>query len=82
MAVTVNFNSVLVNSMQQDSGVFFGENNQFGWDSHAKRLSGNSAVIGQYNFFTNFVVVLNNNVVIDTPINDQDVKIGTQTQSV
>ncbi|WJH34750.1 hypothetical protein MJA45_20395 [Paenibacillus aurantius] len=82
MAVTVNLNSVVVNAMQTDSGVFIGENTQFGWDSHNKRLVGNVSIFGQYNVLPSNLVILNNNVVIDTPINDQDIKFGFTNQQV
>lgn len=36
MAVFINFGAIVVNNLANNSGIFFGENVQQGWDSPAK----------------------------------------------
>lgn len=77
MTVAFNIGFVRIGSMQNDSGVFFGQNIQNGWDSHSKHnLSGNGAS-GDYNIYPSMVSIISDPDFIDVPINDQDIKSPT-----
>lgn len=79
MAVFTSFNAINVNSIQSDSGVFVGQNNQPGWDSHQKQNSMNY-LVGFFNTYPgNFNSFIDNDI-IDAPINDQDIEGGTAVQ--
>ena len=68
MPISLNLNSVVVNGMETDAGVFIGDNVQFGWNSHQKRNSGIGIIIGAYNFFPNAC-----NNIYDQDVNDGNV---------
>ncbi|WP_438431881.1 hypothetical protein [Gorillibacterium sp. sgz500922] len=82
MAQSINFNSIVTNSFNTNSGIFIGENNMVGWDSHSKRMGGLGAIYGQYNFIPNPYVLVNNNSVFDTMINDNDINTTNDIASV
>lgn len=79
MAVFMSFNMINVNSMQNDNGVFVGQNNQPGWDSHAKQNSSNFP-IGALNTFPGNINLLTDNDAIDMPFNDSDIEGGSAVQ--
>ncbi|MBC8079960.1 MAG: hypothetical protein H7X86_06420 [Gorillibacterium sp.] len=78
MAVSINFNSVVINTLHTNTGVFMGENLQWGWSAHSKRINGNGAIFGQYNVICNPYALVNNNSVLDTPINDNDLNLNNE----
>lgn len=78
MAVSINFNSVVVNTLHTNTGVFMGENTQWGWNAHSKRVNGNGCVYGQYNVVLSPYGLVNNNSVLDTPINDNELNINNE----
>lgn len=80
MATSINFNSIVTNAMNTNSGVFIGDNNMVGWDSHSKRLNGVGGVFGQYNLIPNPYVLINNNSLFDTMINDNDLNTNNESQ--
>jgi|LSQX01.1.fsa_nt_gb hypothetical protein len=74
MAVFITFGAILVNSMENDAGVFFGENVQTGWDSHAKNNMGLGQVFGNGDLIISPLNIFSDCDIIDAPINDQDVE--------
>ncbi|WP_058303358.1 hypothetical protein [Gorillibacterium timonense] len=80
MATSINFNSIVTNSMNTTSGVFIGDNQMIGWDAHSKRFNGVGEVFGQYNLISNPYLLINNNSLFDTMINDND--LNTSNESV
>ncbi|MEO3943999.1 hypothetical protein [Gorillibacterium sp. CAU 1737] len=72
MATSISFNSIVINSINTTSGIFIGDNQMIGWDSHSKRFNGVGKLVGQYNVILNPYVLVNNNSLFDTPISDND----------
>jgi hypothetical protein len=81
LAVTINFISINVNTLDTDATISIGENNQAGWDAHSKNTFGNGMFFGNNLSYNNLNVIPDNDV-IDAPINDQDFKPSAQNQSV
>ncbi|KKM11559.1 hypothetical protein SY88_07600 [Clostridiales bacterium PH28_bin88] len=77
MAVFIKFGAISVDSMENNSGVFFGENVQLGWDSHAKNNQAVGPIAGKVIFITNPINILKDPDIIDAPINDQDIEVST-----
>jgi hypothetical protein len=81
LAVTINFISINVNTLDTDATISVGENNQGGWDAHSKNTFGSGMFFG--NTFNSYNLnVIPDNDIIDAPINDQDIKPSVQNQSV
>lgn len=81
MAVSILFNAINVVSMLSNSVVAVGENMQAGWDSHSKANTGNGSFNGLGFNTANLVTIIDPDI-IDTPINDQDLKPGNQIQQL
>lgn len=81
MTTLTSFNMINVGSLQNDSGVFIGQNNQPGWDSHQKQNSAN-LMYGFFNTYPGNLNAISDNDAIDSPINDQDIKGGSTLQGV
>jgi hypothetical protein len=79
MAISINFVSINVNTLDTDATISVGENNQAGWDAHSKNTFGNGMFFG-INLTPNNLNVITDNDVIDAPISDQDFKPSLQTQ--
>ncbi|MDQ0188401.1 hypothetical protein JI721_15785 [Alicyclobacillus cycloheptanicus] len=77
MPVMISIGFMKVGAMQSDAGIFFGENMQNGWDSHAKSNISGGQPSGDYNYMPTWVNYLYDPDVIDVPINDQDIKSPT-----
>ncbi|MDC3413711.1 hypothetical protein NC797_13770 [Aquibacillus sp. 3ASR75-11] len=56
----IRFNSINVNSIDENSGIFTGNNNQYNWSSHSKENSGFGTIKGKRN-----LVIRPYNIVID-----------------
>ncbi|WP_052125335.1 hypothetical protein [Pontibacillus halophilus] len=66
--MNIVFDTIAVNSVFKNSGVFVGENTQCYWRSTAKENSGGGTVVGSHNVMAyNYNLVVDNDVV-DTPI--------------
>ncbi|HWR61127.1 MAG TPA: hypothetical protein VN580_05910 [Clostridia bacterium] len=65
---TVTFNSILVNSISTNSGIFVGSNLQNSWNSNGNHKSGFGNVIGNGNIVSRGVNIFMDNDFIDTPI--------------
>lgn len=64
----VSFNSILVNSIDTNSGIFVGTNSQDNWDSNSNNKSGFGNVLGTGNIVSRGVNIFMDNDLIDTPI--------------
>lgn len=78
MAISINFNSIVTNAMNTNSGVFIGHNDFTGWSAHSKRLNGIAAVDGQNNIISNPYALINNNSLFDGMMNDNDINVSTE----
>ncbi len=65
---TVSFNSILVNSIDTNSGIFVGSNLQNNWNSNSNNKCGFGAILGNGNIVSRGVNIFMDNDVIDTPI--------------
>lgn len=81
MAFNINLNAINIGSVQNNAGVFTGENQQFGWDTHQKQSS-NAFLVGTFNTAPYNMNIITDNDVFDTPIGDQDFKPGYLTQQL
>ena len=81
MAISIVFGAINVNTQSENAGIFLGANNQVGWDSHSKGSNGNGSFSGSNISFNNVNILIDNDLV-DSPINDQDVKPGLLNQQV
>ena len=71
----VSFDSINVTTLSQNSGVFIGDVKITGLDSHSKQNSAQGSTNGHRNIeMQNFNYVYDSDV-IDTPIQDQDIKV-------
>lgn len=64
----VTFNSILVNSVYTNSGIFVGTNSQVNWNSNNHNKSGFGSVLGARNVVSHAFNIFMDNDVIDTPI--------------
>ncbi|GAE24858.1 hypothetical protein JCM9140_818 [Halalkalibacter wakoensis JCM 9140] len=78
--INVDFQSINVNSLINNSSIAIGENNQVGWNGHSKRNHGNGSFTGK-SLHANYSTSVEDNDFIDAPINDQDYKPGYMNQS-
>ena len=72
----IGFQSLHVNSMQQNAGVFVGDTNITGLDQHQKQNQASGSVFGHNNTLMGNLNVNDDRDFIDSPINDQDIKSG------
>ncbi|GAA3405903.1 hypothetical protein ACFFNY_26125 [Paenibacillus hodogayensis] len=75
----VQFDRIVVNAMETNSGIFVGTNLQYGWSSHSKTNASFSGISGEGHQVTRNVNVIYDNDLIDTPIDDRDVFLSKQT---
>ena len=68
----IDLNNIMVNAIQNASGIFVGTNQQSGWSSHHKTNQGFGAVTGARNIFEQLTPVIYDNDQVDTPIHTQD----------
>lgn len=64
----VCFNSILVNSVDANSGIFVGTNSQGNWNSNRNNKSGFGSVLGARNVVSRAVNIFMDNDLVDTPI--------------
>jgi hypothetical protein len=69
---SIVFNTIAVNAIEDNSGIFVGQNTASGWASHSKTQGSIVSVIGFYNTLPHNLNIINDNDVIDTNINDYD----------
>lgn len=72
----IGFDTMNVNTITQNSGIFVGDVKITGMDSHEKDNIGNGKVYGNQNVQFQNVNCNYDSDVIDTTINDQDMKAG------
>lgn len=77
MPVVIHIGFIKIGGMQSDTGLFFGQNIQNGWDSHSKSNSSGGSTNGDFNFLPTMMNLIYDPDVIDVPINDQDIKSPT-----
>ena len=65
---TVTFNSILINAVNTNSGIFVGTNNQYNWNSNSNNKAGFGEVSGTGNVVSHAVNIFMDNDFIDTPI--------------
>jgi hypothetical protein len=71
-----------VQTMQRQSGIFIGEeNNAIGWSTHGKENSVIGRISGQSNLLYQNISILNDPDFIDTPIDDRDINISFENPS-
>ncbi|WP_106497499.1 hypothetical protein [Lentibacillus sp. Marseille-P4043] len=80
MALKIIYNTNLLNTALDNAGVFNGENQGFGWNSHFKQNQ-NANLTGFFNPSTGNVNILRDNDGFDATINDQDAAAGVIGQS-
>lgn len=68
----LDLNSININNVNDNSGTFAGENNQFGWGAHSKTSSVN-AIRGINNYSSSYYNVIDDRDLIDAFINDPDI---------
>lgn len=70
-----------VRTMQKQSGIYLGEKNtNIGLSAHSKVNGVFSGIGGQSNIFLRNLSILNDQDIIDSPINDNDINIHTKNQ--
>lgn len=74
----VQFDRIVVNAMETNSGVFVGTNLQYSWSSHSKTNASITGISGQNHEITSNINVIYDNDMIDTPIDDRDVILSGQ----
>jgi hypothetical protein len=65
----VQFDSINVNALENNSGVFVGTNTQMYWSSHSNHKYGLGRITGKHNGVAKNINVFSDDDVIDTPIN-------------
>jgi hypothetical protein len=71
MNLSVYFDKINVNVIENSSGIFVGTNYQLGWDSTSKTNSGSGSVSGDFNLIQHNANIVFDNDVIDMPINSR-----------
>jgi hypothetical protein len=66
--LTVQFDKIIVNSIQINSGIFVGTNTQNAWSSHNKTNMNIGRISGDGNHFSDHLNVICDDDFIDTPI--------------
>lgn len=75
----VQFDKIVVNTIEVNSGIFVGTNLQYSWSSHNKVNASFAAVSGERNEVARNVNIIYDNDMIDTPIDDRDVILNGRT---
>ncbi|MDA8333602.1 MAG: hypothetical protein M0Z41_01200 [Peptococcaceae bacterium] len=72
-SLDIKFDNIDVNVLDTQSLIAVGNNSQSAWDSHSKSNGGLGYLYGTASVASNVNTVQDNDI-IDTPINDQDIK--------
>jgi hypothetical protein len=64
----IHFDSIKVNAIDTNAGIFVGTNTQSFWTSNSSTKSGFGSVTGSENIVTRAVCIFKDDDVIDTPI--------------
>jgi len=72
----IRFDSIQVNSIDTNSGIFIGTNLTYGWTSHNKSNTNISGISGDFNSVSENINVLYDNDGVDTAILDKDYHIS------
>ncbi|MFB5192624.1 hypothetical protein [Alicyclobacillus fastidiosus] len=71
------FGNIIVNNINHTSGIFVGENMQFGWSGHMKANHGFGYNMGYLNHTQINAVFIYDNDLIDSPISHYDFMSGS-----
>jgi hypothetical protein len=77
----IQFDSINVNVIESNSGIFIGTNYQFCWNSHSKKNIAFGELSGHSNIIQQNMNLLCDNDLIDTPIDDRDLFLHQQYSS-
>lgn len=77
----VTFNSILVNAIGVNSGIFVGTNSQEYWNSNNNTKCGFGTVIGEQNIVSRAINHFLDNDLIDTPILTKDFLLKEAAES-
>ncbi len=77
----IQFDSINVNVVSGNAGIFIGTNYQFCWNSHSKENSAFGGISGHSNIVQQNINLLVDNDLIDTPIDDRDLFLHQQHSS-
>jgi hypothetical protein len=72
MGESIVFNTIAANVIEQNAGIFIGQNSANNWVSHNKIQGSILGVVGFNNSLPHNINILNDNDVYDTCINDND----------
>ncbi|WP_079477230.1 hypothetical protein [Halobacillus salinus] len=64
----IKFDSIYVNAIEKNSGIFVGPNSQNGWSTQSKENAALGTVVGTANVIHHNVNVIHDEDEIDTPI--------------
>jgi hypothetical protein len=64
----VQFDSIRVNAIETNSGIFVGTNTQLYWSSARNNKSGFGSITGHHNQVARNINIFNDDDIIDTPI--------------
>ncbi|WAH42520.1 hypothetical protein NZD89_03245 [Alicyclobacillus fastidiosus] len=76
-SLSMVFGNIIVNNINHTSGIFVGENMQFGWSGHMKANHGFGFHMGYLNTAQINAVFIYDNDLIDAPITDYDIMSGS-----
>lgn len=74
MAVFIGFGAIKIAAQSNNAGVWFGQNVQNGWDSHSVTKMASAFNMGDFNFLPTAIGIYIDPDLIDSPMNDQDLK--------
>ncbi len=69
---STQFEYIHIKSMETNTAVFIGNNSATGWDANSKNQMSIGSITGQNNCFTKNTILMPDNDVLDTQINDTD----------
>ncbi|KGP74147.1 hypothetical protein [Pontibacillus yanchengensis] len=64
----IQFDSININNMEMNSGVFTGSNYQANWSTNFKMNNGIGLVVGNGNVIAHNLNIVDDNDIVDTPI--------------
>jgi hypothetical protein len=68
----VQFDSIKVNSIEANSGIFVGTNSQINWSSISHQKAGFGKIVGHYNAVSKNFNFFSDDDAIDTPIHHRN----------
>lgn len=80
MPNSIIFNTIAINAQETNAGLFIGQNNANGWDSHNKNIFSIGLILGAFNTFPANYNFIQDNDAIDTPIMANEIIPAPGTQ--